>query len=258
MDLRHGPSATAPPTNGKAPAFRALSIRGLTARHGSEGPGIVNIDLDVRAGQLVVVTGAVGSGKSTLLRALLGLVGRQAGEIRWNGDVVADPGQAFVPPRVAYVPQVPRLFSETLSDTVLLGASADGLAEALRLARLDADVAAMPEGLDTNVGPRGVRLSGGQVQRVATARALVRSPDLLVVDDLSSALDVETEARLWDGLFAGPLRTALVVTHRPLVIERADIVIELRRGRRVDVTHASRWSHDRGPAPAPANNVTDV
>jgi ATP-binding cassette subfamily B protein len=119
---------------------------------------------------------------------------------------------------------VPRLFSETLAETVLLGLPSDGLTDALALARLADDVAPA-----TLVGPRGVRLSGGQIQRAATARALVRRPALLVVDDLSSALDVATETALWDGLLGegGAVQTALVVTHRPQVLERADRVVRL-------------------------------
>ncbi|MBA2283833.1 MAG: ABC transporter ATP-binding protein, partial [Acidimicrobiia bacterium] len=233
MDLRHGP--------GPAPTLRArpappatLSVRGLTADHGPGTSGIIDVDLDVRPGQLVVLTGPVGSGKTSLLRATLGLLGRRSGTIAWGGEVIDDPGAFLVPPRVAYVPQVPRLFSEPLVDTILLGLPVEELDEALELAQLTDDVAAMPNGLATVVGPRGVRLSGGQVQRAATARALARRPALLVVDDLSSALDVATEVRLWDGLLGrGAGRTALVVTHRRQVLDRADVVVELRDGRRV-------------------------
>lgn len=235
VDLRRGPAPLLAEPPGAA-SLRRLEVRGLTARHGGpDGPGIEAVDLDIQGGQLVVVTGPVGSGKTTLLRGLLGLVGIQAGEIGWDGNRVDDPGRLFVPPRVAYVPQVPRLFSESLADAVLLGLPPDGLLDALAQACLDEDVAAMPDGIATPVGARGVRLSGGQVQRVATARALVRRPALLVVDDLSSALDVATEARLWDGLLrpGGPVRTALVVTHRPQVLDRADIVVRLDAGRRV-------------------------
>lgn len=223
MDLRHGPAplvkpapVAAPPSSGR------LEVVRLTARHPGGG-GVSGIDLDVEPGSLVVVTGPVGSGKSTLLRAVLGLIPREAGTIRFDGEEIDDPSLVLVPPRVAYVPQVPRLFSETLADTVLLGLPADGLASALSLAQLP-DVT--PE---TMVGPKGVRLSGGQIQRAATARALVRKPALLVVDDLSSALDVATETALWDGLLGdgGAVRTALVVTHRPQVIARADHVVRL-------------------------------
>ncbi|MFN8019857.1 MAG: ABC transporter ATP-binding protein [Acidimicrobiales bacterium] len=210
-----------------------LGIRGLGVRlDGTEQ--LHDIDLDVARGQFVVVTGPVGAGKSVLLRALLGLVPRHAGSITWNGTEVPDPSVHFVPPRAAYVPQVPRLFSEPLADTVLLGHHPDGLAAALERARLDDDLAQMPEGAATLVGPKGVRLSGGQVQRTATARALVRLPELLVVDDLSSALDVATEAEVWDGLLAdrSTTLTVIAVSHRPRVLDRADQVIELDGGRR--------------------------
>ena len=98
-----------------------LRVDGLVVRHAGSGRGIDDVDLVVRRGELVVVTGRVGAGKSTLLRAVLGLVARDAGTIRWNGAVVDDPATVLVPPRVAYLPQVPRLFSEPLADTVLLG-----------------------------------------------------------------------------------------------------------------------------------------
>ena len=210
-----------------------LEVRGLSV-HLDDTDQVTEIDLDVRRGQLVVVTGPVGSGKSVLLRAVLGLVPRVSGEILWNGEVVDDASEHLVPPRVAYVPQVPRLFSEPLADTVLLGVDGSRLDRALALACLDEDLEDLPAGTGTLVGPKGVRLSGGQIQRAAAARALVREPELLVVDDLSSALDVVTESRLWGGLFeaaAGSV-TVLAVSHRPTVLERADQVIRLDGGRR--------------------------
>src|SRR5581483_1498262 len=150
----------------------------------------------------------------------------------WNGAAVDDPGLALVPPRVAYVAQVPRLFSAALGENVTLGwrASADDVALALRLAAVDDDVAAMPDGLATLVGPRGMRLSGGQAQRTAAARALVRVPDLLVVDDLASALDPQTETRLWGALAALP-SACLAVSHRRAVLARADRIVVLEEGR---------------------------
>jgi ATP-binding cassette subfamily B protein len=210
-----------------------LDVRGLTAVHPGGG-ALRDVDLRVDRGSLTVITGPVGAGKSTLLRCVLGLAPRQAGEIRWNGQVVVDPSQVLVPPRVAYLPQVPRLFSEPLADAILLGVDPEGLADAVRLACLDADVEWMPEGLDTVVGAKGVRLSGGQIQRTAAARAFVRRPELLVIDDLSSALDVETEARLWRQLLdSGSTTTLVVVSHRAAVLERADQVVELVQGERV-------------------------
>lgn len=238
--LRHGPPDFIPvpvsPSGERSERIRLsrLSVRDLRVR--LDGASQVDgIDLEVNRGELVVITGPVGSGKSVLLRALLGLLPRVEGTIAWNDEEIDDPSTVLVPPRVAYVPQVPRLFSEPLRDTVLLGLDPSGLDRALDLASLQEDLDDMPDGRLTMVGPKGVRLSGGQIQRTATARALVREPELLVVDDLSSALDVTTEARIWDELFAGGdgMRTVLAVSHRPRVLDRADQVIELDRGRRL-------------------------
>jgi ATP-binding cassette subfamily B protein len=163
---------------------------------------------------------------------LLGLLPLQDGRITWNGQAVEDPGTFLVPGRAAYAGQVPRLFSESLRENLLLGRPDDAgaLENAVRLAAFEDDLAAMPEGLETTVGSRGVRLSGGQVQRATAARALVRSPELLVVDDLSSALDVQTEQLLWERI-ARERRTLLVVSHRRAALERADQIIVLDRGR---------------------------
>ncbi|HVF33208.1 MAG TPA: ABC transporter ATP-binding protein [Acidimicrobiales bacterium] len=228
--LRHGP----PPLRGPGgidDPLQELTVRGLTVRHAVSGRGIEDVDLVVRRGELVAVTGMVGAGKSTLLRGLLGLVERSQGDINWNGVPVDDPSTVLVPPRVAYLPQVPRLFSETLAETVLLGLPDDRLDEALWLACLEEDLAGMPDGASTLIGPRGLRLSGGQVQRTGAARALVRRPELLVVDDLSSALDVETEIRLWERFRSSGARTALLVSHRAHVLDAADRVLTLDAGR---------------------------
>ena len=228
--LRHGPPPLGAPRALEAP-LAELEVRGLTVRHPASGRGIEDVDLVVRRGELVAVTGKVGAGKSTLLRGLLGLVGRESGTIAWNGVPVVDPATVLVPPRVAYLPQVPRLFSETLAETVLLGLPDDLLDEALWLACLEEDLEGMPDGRATLIGPRGLRLSGGQVQRTGAARALVRRPELLVVDDLSSALDVETEIRLWERFRSSGARSALLVSHRPHVLDSADRVLTLDGGR---------------------------
>ncbi len=238
MRLRRGPGAFPLVSPGQPGARRdgdrldRLQLTDLRVSYPGDG-GIHGIDLELHRGTFTAVTGPVGSGKSTLLRGLLGLIPVDGGTVRWNGVDVPERSRVFVPPRVAYLPQLPRLFSEPLAATILLGVEGSGLSAALRLACLEEDVAEMPDGLATVVGPKGVRLSGGQIQRAAAARAFVRRPELLVVDDLSSALDVETEARLWDRVFADTAgaTTVLVVTHRPGVLERADQVITLEAGR---------------------------
>ncbi|MEV4475937.1 ABC transporter ATP-binding protein [Nonomuraea sp. NPDC049504] len=220
------PPAPQPPPHDDR--LRVLEARGLTVR------GVLHdVELRVERGSFTVVTGAVGAGKTTLVRALLGLLRADAGEIAWNGVPIRDPGTFLVPGRVAYAGQVPRLFSETLRENLLLGRAAgdEDARRALELAVFDRDLAELTRGLDTVVGPRGTRLSGGQAQRVTAARALVRDPDLLVVDDLSSALDVETERLLWERIAGRGPETVLVVSHRQAALERADQVIVLDRGR---------------------------
>jgi ATP-binding cassette subfamily B protein len=225
----------APGQPGRPPADRLerLEVEGLSYRYPASGRGIDGVSLALRRGSFTVVTGRVGSGKTTLLRACLGLLPAERGRICWNGQVVADPASFLAPPRCAYTPQAPRLFSESLRDNILLGSAAsDGEVEnALRLAVLKDDLAEFDRGLATPVGPKGVRLSGGQVQRAAAARMFVRGADLFVVDDLSSALDVETERTLWERLFTMRQATVLAVSHRRAALRRADQVIVLKDGR---------------------------
>jgi ATP-binding cassette, subfamily B, bacterial len=166
---------------------------------------------------------------------LLGLLPLEAGEICWNGELVTHPGDFFVPPRCAYTAQVPRLFSNTLRNNILLGLDSppEEIEHATSLAVMDRDLEALDNKLETMVGARGVKLSGGQVQRTAAARMFIRQPELLVFDDLSSALDVETERLLWERLFNRQGATCLVVSHRRPVLRRADKIIVLKEGQLV-------------------------
>jgi ATP-binding cassette subfamily B protein len=210
-----------------------LTVRGLSYRYPGTEKGIDGVNLRLERGTLTVVTGRIGSGKTTLLRVLLGLLPMDEGEIWWNRTRVDDPERFFVPPRCAYTAQVPRLFSEALRDNVLLGLDRDDRAvrQALYLAVMEEDLAELEAGLDTQVGPKGVKLSGGQIQRTAAARMFVREPELLVFDDLSSALDVETEQKLWDRVLQQREMTCLAVSHRRAALRRADRVIVLADGR---------------------------
>jgi ATP-binding cassette subfamily B protein len=234
----HGPLLTiASPTGGDLRSLEAtqLGYRFGGATDDGSGAGIRDISLRIVRGEFTVITGRIGAGKTTLLRVLLGLLPKGSGEILWNGGRVDDPGSFLAPPRCAYVPQVPRLFSDTVRGNILLGLADDPqLGAALRAAVLERDIPELAHGLDTLVGSRGVRLSGGQVQRVAAARAFVRHADLLVVDDLSSALDVDTERLLWERLVdaaASSTRpTILAVSHRRPALRRADRIIVLKDG----------------------------
>jgi ATP-binding cassette subfamily B protein len=213
--------------------FDRLDVVGLTYQHPGTIRGVFDVSFALRRGTLTVVTGRMGSGKTTLVRVLLGLLRRDGGDVSWNGKAVADLAESMIPPWVAYTPQVPRLFSESLRENVLLGTAgpSDVLKQAMELAVLDRDLPRLENGVETLVGPRGTRLSGGQIQRAAAARMFARQAQLLVVDDLSSALDVDTEAELWDRLLAARDVTYVAVSHRRMVLRRADQIVVLKDGR---------------------------
>ncbi|MGO4500206.1 ABC transporter ATP-binding protein [Paenibacillus sp. 2RAB27] len=217
-----------------APPLQRLEVNGLSYTYPDTGRGIADIHFAMQRGSFTVITGTIGSGKTTLVRSLLGLLPKESGTIAWNGVPVEDPGTFFTPPQSAYTAQVPRLYSDTLRNNILLGQAeqGDSLQQALNAAVLEFDVAQLPGGLDTVIGPRGVKLSGGQAQRTAAARMLVRDAELYVFDDLSSALDVETEQKLWERMFQRRSdATCLVVSHRKTALTRADHIIVMKDGR---------------------------
>lgn len=212
--------------------LESLSVSGLTYRHPETGRGIQGISFTIPKGSFTVITGKIGSGKTTLVRALLGLLPAEGGEVRWNGQLVTEPMSFFTPPRVAYTPQVPKIFSGSVRGNILMGLdqSAVDLDGAIQAAILEPDLAQFPDGLETEVGSRGLKLSGGQVQRTAAARMFARRPELLVLDDISSALDNETEAHLWSRLFAHEGATALCVSNRRAALAQADQILLLEEG----------------------------
>jgi ATP-binding cassette subfamily B protein len=228
IDLVRGtaPAPERPPKE----ALRRVSVQGFTAVHDDGTVGVEDVDLEVDAGELVLLTGRVGSGKSSLLAALAGLVDHE-GTVSWNGHVVGDPQTFLRPGQVAYVAQVPRVLSGSFAENVALDhAHARLLAgHAVRDARLEPDV--RDAGGDTAlVGHRGVRLSGGQVQRLALARALASGADLLVADDVSSALDARTELELWESLRERGT-TVVGSSSKRSALLAADRVVVLAEGR---------------------------
>jgi ATP-binding cassette subfamily B protein len=194
--------------------------------------GISGITLSIPRGSFTVVTGRIGCGKTTLLRVLLGLLPHQEGEILWNGQAIQNPASFLVPPRTAYTPQVPLLFSESLKDNILMGIPAEkvDMDATIKSAVMEQDLSEFEHGLETMLGAKGVKISGGQRQRTAAARMFVRNPELLIFDDISSALDVETERTLWERVFAKEGATCLAVSHRKPALRRADHIIVLKDG----------------------------
>ncbi|MCU1400674.1 MAG: transporter ATP-binding protein [Acidimicrobiales bacterium] len=227
-DRRGRPLASRPD---RVPLDR-FSVRDLSATF-STGGGVNHIDFTLERRSFTVITGEIGSGKTTLLRAVLGLAHQSTvtGQVLWNDRPLLDRAAFLVPPNCAFLPQVPQLVSDSVAENITLGeVDEDRLRVALELAAVSDDIAAMPDGARTTIGPRGLRLSGGQRQRVATARALVHAPELVVLDDLSSALDVETELQLWSNLAAAGM-TVIAVSHRAVAFERADQILRLESGR---------------------------
>ncbi len=221
------------PTKTASDRLNELVADHLTFHYPESTNGVSDITVNLKRNTLTVITGRIGSGKTTLLRTLLGLLPLESGEIRWNENILTSPGDFLVPPRCAYTAQVPRLFSNTLRNNILLGLnrSDDEIYKATKLAVMDHDLEQMDDNLETMVGARGVKLSGGQAQRTAAARMFIREPELIVFDDLSSALDVETEQQLWERIFEKDNMTCLVVSHRRPLLRRADHIIVLKDGR---------------------------
>ena len=218
----------------EAHRLEILEARGISYLYKETKRGISGVNLIIPRGSFTVVTGRIGSGKTTLLRVLLGLLPLQEGEILWNGQPLQNPAAFLVPPRTAYTPQVPLLFSESLKDNILMGLpeTSTHIDKAVRLAVMEQDLAEFEHGLNTMLGAKGVKISGGQRQRTAAARMFVRNPELLIFDDISSALDVETERVLWERVFAQDEAgaTCLAVSHRKPALRRADQVIVLKDG----------------------------
>lgn len=234
------------PVPGVRRSLERLELAGMTALHDDGTIGVQGVDLSVGRGELVLLLGQVGSGKSSLLSALAGLM-EHTGRIRWNGTDVDD-AQAFLRPgQVAHVAQVPRVLSGSFADNVRLGHERD-VHGPVAAARLERDVVEAG-GHEALVGHRGVRLSGGQVQRLALARALATDAELLLADDVSSALDAATEVELWSSL-RDRGTTVIGATSKRAALARADRVVVLDAGVVAEVGPwdelAPRWGHLAG------------
>jgi ABC-type multidrug transport system fused ATPase/permease subunit len=195
------------------------------------------VSFDVRPGRTVALVGQTASGKSTLTNLLTRLVDPGAGSVRIDGVDLRDLARGQLAGAVALVPQTAFLFDDTVRGNITLGADIpdDVVWAALRDAQADGFVAALADGLDTQLGERGTSLSGGQRQRISLARALVRRPRLLILDDATSAVDPEVEARILATLRRGATDTTLVVVaYRKATIGLADEVVHLEDGRVAD------------------------
>jgi ATP-binding cassette subfamily C protein len=238
------------PGDGPAPELtEAIRVDDVWFRYGeTSAPTLQGVDLVLPVGSMTAVTGASGAGKSTLVDVVVGLLRPDRGRVLVDGTALVDGVARRWRQRVGYVGQDPFLLHDTVRANLLWAnpdATAADLAEALRLAAADF-VEDLPEGLDTVVGERGGRLSGGERQRLALARALVRKPALLVLDEATSNLDPDNERRILDAIDGLRGRTTiLVVAHRQSTAERADVVCRLEAGRLVPAQPSPRQIIER-------------
>ena len=214
-----------------------LVVDGLSYTYDPDQRLLDEVSFEVEPGRTVALVGATASGKSTLTTLMTRLVDPDGGRILLDGTDLRDLARGELAGSVAIVPQTAFLFDDTVRGNVTLGAdvSDEEVWAALRAAQADGFVAALPHGLDSRLGERGTSLSGGQRQRISLARALVRRPRLLILDDATSAVDPEVEARILEALRAGDTgATLVVVAYRKATIGLADEVVHLEDGRIVD------------------------
>jgi len=202
------------------------------------GRALDGINLTIEAGTTVAVVGHTGSGKSTLAGLAPRLLDPTEGRVLLDGVDLRDLAPAALRRQIGFVPQETFLFSATLAENIAFGvesATEDQIRRAAELAGLAADIESFPKGYQTMVGERGITLSGGQKQRTAIARAILRNPRILILDDALSSVDTLTEERILEGL-AGIMRgrTVILISHRVSTVQRAHRIVVLERGRIVE------------------------
>src|SRR3954466_5157285 len=243
--LDRAPEMVSPPGAPTLPAGDGrVEMRGVSFAHsGSDRPILRDIDLDVAAGQTVAVVGATGSGKTTLVALIPRLYDPTSGSVVVDGADVRDIDLAALRREIAMVSDDPFLFSATVRENVAYArpdATQEQIEQAARQAGIHDFITTLPEGYDTMIGERGLTVSGGQRQRIAIARALLRDPRILILDDATSSVDATTEAEIKNAL-RGLMRTrtTFIIGHRLSTIALADEIVVLDEGRII-----ARGTHD--------------
>ncbi|MEM9343902.1 MAG: ABC transporter ATP-binding protein [Pseudomonadota bacterium] len=233
-DLSEDPPREAPARD-RLELRNAIRLQNLSFTYeGTEKPNLSVNELSIPANAVTAIIGPTGAGKSTLVDLLLGLLEPDTGTIRVDDVTLTADTRASWRVRVGYVAQATYLMDDTIAANIAFGRpeSAQALQSAVDRAAIGAFIAELPDGFETRVGERGIRLSGGQLQRIAIARALYADPAVLVLDEPTSALDADTEAEILRSLTAGyGERTLIIVTHREAIVRAADHVVRIEAGR---------------------------
>ncbi|MGR3637458.1 MAG: ABCB family ABC transporter ATP-binding protein/permease [Shimia sp.] len=236
FELLEQPAEVADKPDAKPLAIKDGSISLDTVAFGYEAERAIlkGVSLDVPGGQTVAIVGASGSGKSTIGRLLFRFYDVQGGALRIDGQDVRDVQQESLHDAIGVVPQDTVLFNDTIRYNIAYGrdgATQDDVVAAAKAAQIHDFIAALPDGYETSVGERGLKLSGGEKQRVGIARTLLKNPPILLLDEATSALDTETEQGIKEALArAGEGRTVITIAHRLSTIAEADRIVVLEKG----------------------------
>jgi ATP-binding cassette, subfamily C, bacterial len=215
----------------------AIEMRNVSFSYDGGKKILEDISLSIPKGSKIAIIGASGSGKTTLAHLLVGLYPLESGDILFDGISIKEIGLDVVREHLFLVLQNPQLFNASMAQNLMIDAKTDRalISEALQIAQLENFVSELPDGLDTQIGKHGIKLSGGQRQRLSIARMVLQNPNVVILDESTSALDVHTEAKLFNALenyLEG--KTTIIIAHRLSTIKKADFIYVLDKGKIVE------------------------
>ncbi len=227
-----------------------LEFKNVSFAYNADRPILKNVSFKIESGQTLAVVGPSGSGKSTLARLLYRFYDIQEGEISIDGQNIQSVGQKSLRQSIGIVPQDTVLFNDSIAYNIeygMIGSSFEKVQEAAKLSRIDGFIEGLPQKYETSVGERGLKLSGGEKQRVAIARTFLKNPPILILDEATSALDSKTESAIQESISeVSQKRTTLVIAHRLSTIVDADQIVVLKDGEILEMGQHNDLLHKKG------------